>query len=58
VYPFILNLYGDPDDCPVVFGNSSSTASAARINKNYQARQPDGIMQVIYGDTTFEDWLR
>ena len=54
VYPFMLNMYGDPDGFPVVFGNSSSTASAVRINGKYQARQPDGIMQVVHGHTTFE----
>ncbi|KAI9276486.1 hypothetical protein BC943DRAFT_332897 [Umbelopsis sp. AD052] len=53
-YPFMLNMYGDPDRFPVVFGNSSSTASAARINGKYQARQPDGIMQIVHGHTTFE----
>ncbi|KAI8580113.1 hypothetical protein K450DRAFT_238228 [Umbelopsis ramanniana AG] len=54
LYPFMLNMYGDPDRFPVVFGNSSSTASAARINGKYQARQPDGIIQVVHGHTILE----
>ncbi|KAI8575119.1 hypothetical protein K450DRAFT_263242 [Umbelopsis ramanniana AG] len=54
LYPFMLSMYGDPDRFPVVFGNSSSTASAARINGKYQARQPDGIIQAVHGHATFE----
>lgn len=47
-------MYGAPDMFPVVFGNSSSISSAQHINGKYQARQSDGIVQIVHGDTAFE----
>jgi hypothetical protein len=50
----MLNMYGSPDRATVVFGNSCSTASAARINGRYQARQPDGVIQAVNGHSNLE----
>ncbi|CAO3671362.1 unnamed protein product [Umbelopsis ramanniana] len=54
LYPFMLDMYDSPDKVAVIFGNSSSTASAARIHGKYQARQPDGVIQAVNGDSSLE----
>lgn len=50
----MLNMYDCPDRVSVVFGNSGSTASAARINGRYQARQPDGVIKAVHGHASLE----
>lgn len=50
----MLNMYASPDRVAVAFGNSSSTASPARINGRYQARQPDGVIQAVDGHNSLE----